>query len=458
MCKNEVHPIRELYLMMQGKPMKLSSEFRLTYSMILNLLRVERLRVEDMMMRSFSEVERRRKETSVRARLEELKKRRSNLAPMRSDGLTAELTHFFETATKFISIKEKNWNLILNQQGVSKALAAGRIVLINLENDINVPAVLLGVDSASHEKNLNVLVLKNSTKPKRESASIEDYLALAIRKPNFGTLSISGRDHSIISVKACALTEITRTLLKIDAEKIVSDMKRREIPRFADSPLGQSTVHCIEQLQKYCSELETKEVDLFNWLKDFKIQDLSLLSELQAMSLLTAEISTIGTLLGADFRSTFSIVYDRQVIENEIKSIEWALGEESLTNMEDYQKMIDVLCRLKYIDGNKTVQLKGRVACEMGSHELLVTELVFDNVLTDRPPAEIAALLSCLVFQQRNCSAPGKVNRMLSVIFKLSTIHLFCRAHKILGNGNRSCEKMCAYNRSNPKTLWHEGE
>ena len=81
--------------------------------------------------------------------------------------------------------------------------------------------------------------------------------------------------------------------------------------------------------------------------------------------------------------------------------------------MEDYHIMINVLQELKYIDNNRTVQLKGRVACEMGSHSLLVTELVFDNVLTDRPPAEIAALLSCLVFEQRNCSAPGKLTKIV---------------------------------------------
>lgn len=39
----------------QGKPTVLQSQFRLTYSMILNLLRVEALRVTDMMRRSFSE-------------------------------------------------------------------------------------------------------------------------------------------------------------------------------------------------------------------------------------------------------------------------------------------------------------------------------------------------------------------------------------------------------------------
>ena len=58
------------------------------------------------------------------------------------------------------------------------------------------------------------------------------------------------------------------------------------------------------------------------------------------------------------------------------------------------------------MDTSSVVQLKGRVGCEMGSNELIITELVFENKLTERPPEEIAALLSCMVFQQRNCSEP----------------------------------------------------
>jgi antiviral helicase SKI2 len=41
--------------MMLGTPNRLSSQFRLTYNMILNLLRVEALKVEEMIKRSFSE-------------------------------------------------------------------------------------------------------------------------------------------------------------------------------------------------------------------------------------------------------------------------------------------------------------------------------------------------------------------------------------------------------------------
>lgn len=44
-----------LQQMILGAPSKLQSQFRLTYNMILNLLRVEALRVEEMIKRSFSE-------------------------------------------------------------------------------------------------------------------------------------------------------------------------------------------------------------------------------------------------------------------------------------------------------------------------------------------------------------------------------------------------------------------
>lgn len=44
-----------LSTMLLGKPTKLQSQFRLTYNMILNLLRVEALKVEEMIKRSFSE-------------------------------------------------------------------------------------------------------------------------------------------------------------------------------------------------------------------------------------------------------------------------------------------------------------------------------------------------------------------------------------------------------------------
>lgn len=55
LCKTNVPDSTDLKQMMLGKAALLESQFRLTYSMILNLLRVETLSVEDVMKRSFLE-------------------------------------------------------------------------------------------------------------------------------------------------------------------------------------------------------------------------------------------------------------------------------------------------------------------------------------------------------------------------------------------------------------------
>lgn len=60
--------VRNLLL---GKPTRLESKFRLTYSMILNLLRVEDLRVEDMIKRSFSEFGTQRHEATHKSVIEQ---------------------------------------------------------------------------------------------------------------------------------------------------------------------------------------------------------------------------------------------------------------------------------------------------------------------------------------------------------------------------------------------------
>lgn len=55
LCKNEVPDMGDLQTLMKGKPQKLESKFRITYSMILSLLRKKDMRIQDFIRRSFSE-------------------------------------------------------------------------------------------------------------------------------------------------------------------------------------------------------------------------------------------------------------------------------------------------------------------------------------------------------------------------------------------------------------------
>lgn len=55
LCKNEIPDLKDLQDIMRGKAQMLESKFRITYSMILSLLRKKDMRIQDFMRRSFSE-------------------------------------------------------------------------------------------------------------------------------------------------------------------------------------------------------------------------------------------------------------------------------------------------------------------------------------------------------------------------------------------------------------------
>ena len=157
----------------------------------------------------------------------------------------------------------------------------------------------------------------------------------------------------------------------------------------------------LQQLVKMTDAMSQADIpdDVLS-LRDFRVQDLDLVASVHKMLAVKENIDKIGTSLEADFLNTFGTVYDVMSVKEEIERMEYLCSEASLALLPDYNCRISVLRELQYIDNNKVVQLKGRVGCEMGSNELILTELVFENKLTDRPPEEIAALLSCMVFQQ----------------------------------------------------------
>ena len=195
--------------------------------------------------------------------------------------------------------------------------------------------------------------------------------------------------------------------------KIINDIKKREIPRFKFDPPAQSVSSAVQQLIKITDQMSQSPIpDDILTLKDFRVQDLDLVSSVQKMIVAKEALDSVDCRDDTGFDETFETVFSVMSVKDEIERMEFLCSEASLALLPDYNCRISVLRELQYIDNNKVVQLKGRVGCEMGSNELILTELVFENKLTDRPPEEIAALLSCMVFQQKNCSEPELTNSL----------------------------------------------
>jgi len=416
LCKNEVFEISELHGMMQGKPTRLESKFRLTYSMILNLLRVEQLRVEDMMKRSFAELDTQKKQASHKERAAELKKELEVL-PDISSGIYEEVTIFYKLCSEYLEQRENIWSLLLSHPVPGKALSAGRVVVVNYKGLVNVLGMILTVDLKSKLRTFQMLLLSSQNTQELGGGSLGDKseygvkdtrhdMFLGLAQQEIKQTDLVCTEHAVVTIADHNIIDITNKVIKVEAEKIINDVKKREIPRFRYDPPAQSVANAVQQLLKTTDVMSTTAPDILHPVRDFKIQDIDLLTKLQKMYQVRQKIDDQECRLAPDFRDQFTKVYGVMSVKEELDRCEYLCSEASLSMLPEYHCRIEVLKDLKYVDGNNVVQLKGRVACEMGSNELIITELVFENKLTDRPPEEIAALLSCMVFQQRNCSEP----------------------------------------------------
>jgi antiviral helicase SKI2 len=130
-CDDKIPEELELRTMILGKPTKLESQFRVTYNMILNLLRVEAIKVEDMIKRSFSE-------NATQKSLPEQEAQRvkdfESLAKMEKVDCTfcnKDLISFYETCSRILGcVYQMNEKIIKHPVGL-KALSPGRVVVIN---------------------------------------------------------------------------------------------------------------------------------------------------------------------------------------------------------------------------------------------------------------------------------------------------------------------------------------
>ncbi|KAJ7610948.1 P-loop containing nucleoside triphosphate hydrolase protein [Roridomyces roridus] len=119
-----------LQTMMLGTPGKLSSQFRLTYNMILNLLRVEALKVEEMIKRSFSENASQRLLPDQQKQVLESEKTLSSLAKLSCDICQPDINSYYDDSFAIVSANQRLLSMAVGHPQGAKSLASGRIVVL----------------------------------------------------------------------------------------------------------------------------------------------------------------------------------------------------------------------------------------------------------------------------------------------------------------------------------------
>ncbi|ORZ29632.1 DEAD/DEAH box RNA helicase, partial [Catenaria anguillulae PL171] len=100
----------------------------------------------------------------------------------------------------------------------------------------------------------------------------------------------------------------------------------------------------------------------------------------------------------------FSRLHKERTIQSNLHNLRKQLTAENLELLPEYHQRMAVLEHLGFVDPRtRTVQLKGRVACEINTcDEVLLTELVLNNLFADLDVPETVAVLSVLIFQEKN--------------------------------------------------------
>jgi len=408
LCKVDVPEVSDLNKMMLGRVTKLESQFRLTYSMILNLLRVDRLRVEDMIKRSFGEFHT-QKDASLHA--EKLKLLESSLAnlPAISDP-SGDLQQYYDGCTEYFELRNAINKNIYSQHVGSKILTPGRVVVLDTKEHHNAAAVVL----LNKDANIKVLVLSGNN----SSLSTDDEDWSFLPRPLLSTklfypdgpcsqvvASISVSDIAVVSVK----------VIKVNADRIIEDVKKREQPRFRNDLPGQNTQLATQELMRLV-ETNPDGLPAVDPVADLRIQDLDLVQDVRRFQYLAGSLPTFRCVDDPLFEANFKRLRESSTAKNEHRRLKTLLSDSSLSLLPEYQQRVRVLRSLGYVDDGGVVQLKGRVACELttaAGHELVLTELIFANAFADMKPAEVAALLSCFVFQTARCSEPELTAQLL---------------------------------------------
>jgi antiviral helicase SKI2 len=355
----EVPSLLLLQEIILGTGNRLTSQFRLTYPMILNLLKAESIKVEEMIKRSFGENASQRSLPEQQELLKTCKLEHAKLSPV-SCPLCAPLL-----STCVSSMEEiKRYNTIIYEQlfqKLPKIFEKGRVVLLSggLE-----PVVI----TKTLKNQLSGFIMSNPQ---------------VLEVPFLVPIPLIDLEHlekgSIINFVPADIAYILDLKMNVDSEDLrYLEKKFREAIR-EQAALSEYSIPLFKNI-----ELDEKVLKRQNLLRKLPYLECP------------------------DALSHYLQFYRISSLTERLADLQISLNDGNLTLMPEYEARVQVLKHLGYVNADGSVTLKGRVAAELATVDaLIMTELLFENWIGGFDHAQVVALLSSMVFQDHSLDNPN---------------------------------------------------
>lgn len=237
MCRNDVPHFNDLKPMMCGEPQTLESKFKVTYSMLLNLRRVnESVTVEAMMRKSFKESPLALQEATYSSELRKIEQELLHLPTLTET--QKSLSKFYHVAADYLEDVKFLNPYLFESKKIAKSLTEGRVLLISYANNYNKLALLLQVIYNKNSIQYKVLILKDANKSKYESS---EFKSNQIYKKWCEIIGLTKKmifvpsdnpSHEVVTLFSWHILKITKYQIKVDCSLVLNDWEKRQISRF----------------------------------------------------------------------------------------------------------------------------------------------------------------------------------------------------------------------------------
>ncbi len=407
-----------------GDPDPLNSSYRISYNMLLNMMRVEDVDPEYLLKASFHQFQQESEAPALEIQADDLQAQAKAIEI--GNGSKEEE----DKASQYYQL---NQQLLLTERKILKICRKAQYVVPFLQT----PGRMINCTIDEENYGWGVLV---SYKKKLGTGSAGSSGKLASQAPGpLHTLDVllpcidrhfdktdeddkagsKDEDLSNIGLLWRGTTQHCRAVKKDDDDKLIShrvftvglddiyDLSavRLFIPNDINpEPARKNVAKSLKEVQRRFPEPEG--VPCLDPIKDLKVKSddfkkltsrRDTLKERLSSHALSDELDEDSkTQMILAFSQKLNLLEQAKVIRNEARSCQ------GMVMRDELKKMKRVLRQLGHVDANGVIQTKGRTACEVNTaNELVVVELMFCGVFNDLSVEQCMALLSCLIFDER---------------------------------------------------------
>ncbi|ORY47189.1 rRNA-processing arch domain-domain-containing protein, partial [Leucosporidium creatinivorum] len=379
--------------MVKGSADRLDSAFHLGYNMILNLMRVEGLTPEYMLERCFYQFQNTASVPHLEDELRALDQNKNDIVIPDEDNIA----DYYELRQQ-LDILNKDLRDVLNHPTYALPfLQPGRLVRVKHDDlDFGWGCVV------NYQKRLGP---KGKPLPADEQAQNQYIVDVLLHCATGATPAPAkkGAPASTVGVRPCGPNDegefavVPVLLSTLDGISHIRIFLAKDL----------KPVEARMQALKSVKEVKRRFPDgvaLLDPVENMGIKDEAFKKLLRKIEILESRLVANSLHTDPSLPALYEQYSSKQALQTQIRSVKKKIqSAHSVMHLDELKNRKRALRRLGFATNDDVVEQKGRVACEISSgDELLLTEMVFNGVFNDLTPQQVAALLSCFVFDEKS--------------------------------------------------------